>query len=112
MDDEWNRCLEEAASFQTGSQFRELFVTLLLMNDPFDLLALFDPHFQALSDDCGYLLQYRFHIDLPTDQEIRSLALQKLADILEKAGKRLQHYKLPLSTVTFDKLHGILRMIA
>ena len=111
-DDEWDRCLEEAASFQTGSQFRQLFVTLLLMNDPFDPLTLFDHHFQALSDDCRYLLQYRFHIDSPTDQAIISLTLQKLADILEKAGKSLQDYKLPLPSVTLDELNGIPGMIA
>ena len=112
MDDEWDRCLEEAASFQTGSQFRQLFVTLLLMNNPFDPLALFDRHFQALSDDCRYLLQYRFHIDSPTDQAIISLTLQKLADIFEKAGKSLQDYKLPLPSVTLDELNGIPGMIA
>jgi len=111
-DDEWDRCLEEAASFQTGSQFRQLFVTLLLMNNPFDPLALFDRHFQALSDDCRYLLQYRFHIDSPTDQAIISLTLQKLADIFEKAGKSLQDYKLPLPSVTLDELNGIPGMIA
>ena len=112
MDDEWDRCLEETASFQTGSQFHQLFVTLLLMNNPFDPLALFDRHFQVLSDECRYLLQYCFHIDSSTNQAIISLTLQKLADILEKAGKSLQDYKLPLPSVTLDELNGIPRMMA
>ena len=55
-DDEWDYCLQEAALFQTGSQIRQLFITILLMNDPCDPLGLFKRHFNSLSDDCGFLL--------------------------------------------------------
>jgi len=99
-DNEWDRCLEEAASFQTGPQF-QLFAVILLMNDPSDPTSLFKRHFQALSDDCRYLLQSRFHIDVPTNDEIQSFTLQKLAHLLEKSEKRLEDYKLPLPTVAF-----------
>jgi hypothetical protein len=111
-DDEWDYCLQEAASFQTGSQLRQLFITILLMNDPSDPLSLFERYFHFLSDDCRHLLQRYFFIDCPTDEEIRSLVLQKLADVLEKSAKCLQDFKLPLPTIMFDNTHGIPRIIA
>ena len=110
MDDKWDRCLEEAASFQTGTQFCRLFIMILLMNDPSDPTGLLARNFYALSHNCRYPLQSCFHIDLPTDDEIRSLTLQKLAH-LEKLGKGLQDYNLPLPTVTFDSPNGIPRII-
>ena len=50
-DEEWDNCLQEAATFKTGHQLRVLFVTILLMNDPQDPAGLFERHFQSLSDD-------------------------------------------------------------
>jgi len=110
-DDEWDTCLEEAASFQTGHQFRQLFVTILLMNDPTEPIRLFNHHFDSLSDDCRYLLHRHYAIDMPTHDDIQSLVLQKLGELLEKSAKSLEDYKLPSPTVNFDLVHGIPRII-
>jgi hypothetical protein len=111
-DEEWDICLREASTFKTGHQLRILFVTILLMNEPQDSAGLFERHFQALSDDCRFVLQHQFHIEVPTLNQIRSLALSKLRDLLEKSGRSLGDYKLPLPTIDFDNLNGIPRLIA
>src|SRR5216117_2319841 len=64
-DDEWDICLTEASSFQTGHQLRQLFTTILLYNSPTDPLNLFHRHRQHLSDDCRYRLRTCFHIASP-----------------------------------------------
>ena len=49
---------------------------------------------------------------MPTHDEIQSLVLQNLSDLLEKSGKSLKNYKLPLPTVNLDLVRGIPRIIA
>jgi hypothetical protein len=111
-DDEWNICLEEAALFKTGHQLRQLFITILLMNEPLDPRALFERYVDFLSDDCRYLLQHHFNVPTPSDEQIQSLTLYKLQILLEKSGKSLQDYNLPLPTIDFDDLNGMPRLIA
>ncbi|KAK1383672.1 hypothetical protein POM88_021407 [Heracleum sosnowskyi] len=50
-DDEWHDAIKDAAVHQTGSQLRELFVTLLLFCDVSDVRALWDLHWKTFSDD-------------------------------------------------------------
>src|SRR5204863_1710589 len=83
-DDEWDICLTEASSFQTGDQLRRLFVTILLYNSPTDPLSLFNRYRQHLSDDCRHRLETRFQIASPTDQQIISLALEDIRVLLEQ----------------------------
>ncbi|KAJ7065988.1 hypothetical protein B0H15DRAFT_758391, partial [Mycena belliarum] len=44
---------------QTGSQLRRLFATILLECTPRDPQRLWDKYWQAMTDDCRYLLQQR-----------------------------------------------------
>ena len=55
-DNEWDICLTEASSFQTGCQFHQLFTMILLYNNPTDPLSLFNRHIHHLSDDCQHHL--------------------------------------------------------
>src|SRR4030095_6936198 len=111
-DDEWDICLGEASSFQTGHQLRQLFVTILLYNDPSDALGLFNRFQEQLSDDCRYRLQTYFHLMSPTDEQIISLALQDIEVLLEQSNKCLSDFNLPEPMVRFDDLNDVPRIIA
>ena len=111
-DDEWDICLTEASSFQTGHQLRQLFVTILLYNSPTDPLGLFNRYRQHLSDDCRHHLQTHFQIPSPTDQEIISLALEDIRVLLEQGNKTLSDFNLPEPSMRFDELNQVPRIIA
>jgi len=111
-DDEWHRCLQEAGLIQTGHQLRQLFASILLNNSPQDPNDLLDRHIDNLSDDCRRRLQQDFHIDAPTLDQIRSLALHEIDAFLHRAGKTLADYHLPSPSIQFDSLNGIPRIIA
>ena len=106
-DDEWDMCLTEAGFIQTGSQLRNLFAMILINNSLANPLSLFNTHFPNLSDDCCYKLQYQFHILDPSDVQIASLTLYYLAILLQRAGKSLTDYNLPLPMVNFEELDGV-----
>lgn len=55
-DDEWDQRLEEAAHIQTDRQLRQLFVSILLHNDPLDPRSLYEHHLTCLSNHCRYRL--------------------------------------------------------
>jgi hypothetical protein len=111
-DEEWDICLNEAGEINSGSQLRHLFATILISNSPADPLTLFNKHLPKLSDDCGYRLQHRFHIDNPSEIHITSLTLHYLQILLQQAGKSLADFNLPLPTIRFDDLNGLSRILA
>ena len=83
-DNEWNLCLKEAGLIQTGQQLRELFVSILVHNNPLDPLSLYERHLSCLSDDCRYKLHTKFHIADPNYEQVESLALQEISIILQR----------------------------
>jgi hypothetical protein len=111
-DNEWDQCLEEAGLIQTGRQLRQLFVSILLHNNPIDPRSLYERHLSCLSDDCRYRLQTQFHIPDPNYEQIESLALQEINTTLQRSGKSLSDYHLPDPTIDFNNLNGIPRIIA
>ena len=111
-DDEWDICLTEASSFQTGYQLRQLFVTILLYNSLTDPLSLFNRYRQHLSGDCRHRLQTHFQIASPTDQQIISLALEDIRVLLEQGNKTLSDFNLPEPCMRFDDLNQLPHIIA
>ncbi len=111
-DDEFDNCLEEAGRMQTGRQLRHLFAIILLECDPIGPLLLWNKHSRNLSDDCRWRLQQQ-NMDNPTDEQISSLALHELNEHLQRSGKQLQDFDLPLPTYDFgDRNQEISRTIA
>jgi hypothetical protein len=111
-DNEWNLCLEEAALIQTGHQLRQLFVSILVHNNPLDPLSLYERHLPSLSDDCRHKLQNKFHIVNPNYEQVESLALQEIGVVLQRYGKSLSDYHLPTPLHSFDDIIAIPRIIA
>ncbi|KAH7666932.1 DNA helicase protein [Dioscorea alata] len=56
-DSEWSNALIQAAHWATGTQLRQLFVTIILYCDVGDKKALFDKHWQLISEDIHYRLR-------------------------------------------------------
>jgi len=50
-DAQWDRMLTEASTYQMGAQLRQLFVTLLTVNNPSNPHLLWETHRAALCDD-------------------------------------------------------------
>ena len=112
-DEDFDRCLREAGGMQTGRQLRQLFAVILTERGPINPRLLWENHALKLSDDCQWRLRHQHHIDAPTDDQISSLALHELNEILLQSGKSLQDFGLPLPTHRFDHVHGnIPRVIA
>jgi hypothetical protein len=111
-DDEYHKCLEEAATLQTGRQLRHLFAMILLECTPTSPLQLWSAHAHNLSDDCEWRLKQK-HVANPTDEQVLSLALHDLNEILQQSGKSLQDFGLPLPASNIGHLYSkISRVIA
>jgi len=112
-DDEWDSCLTEAATIDTGNQLRELFVSIVLYNNPSNPCALFERHTYSLSDDCQYRLRTFHHINNPSNEQIISLALHEIDHLLQQNGKSLSTYNLPANpSVDFENIDGLCRIVA
>jgi len=96
-DEEYHKCLQEAATLQTGKQLRHLFAIILLECTPANPVQLWNTHAQHLSDDCTWRLQ-QHNVHSPTNEQVLSLALHDLDAILQQSGKSLQDFGLPLPT--------------
>jgi hypothetical protein len=110
-DEEFDKCLKEAGRMKTGRQLRQLFSVILLECAPISPLLLWNTHARNLSDDCRWRLQQQNIAD-PTNEQILSLALQDLSKHLQRSGKSLQDFGLPLPTHDFDDAQNIPRVIA
>lgn len=93
-DDEYDLCLSEATTMQTGGQLRRLFSTILLECTPRDPQRLWDNHWNAMTDDCAYLLRQRAVLTEITPAHIESYGLILIDEQLQLGGKRLRDFHL------------------
>ncbi|XP_022030895.2 uncharacterized protein LOC110931830 [Helianthus annuus] len=109
-DKEWSDALSEAKLWASGSQLRELFVTMLLfceVNRPAHLWA---QNWEILSDDILYMK--RRHFMFPglhlSDDQLKNYCLIELNELLEKNGKSLADFTdMPQpDTSLLDKMHN------
>ncbi len=56
-DQEWDVCLTEAATLQTGKQLRQLFATILYHCEPINVMELWTKHKQNLTEDILFVYQ-------------------------------------------------------
>jgi hypothetical protein len=83
-DEQWHRCLNEAATVERGHGLRNLFAVILLKSNPADPLRLWEDHKNDLCDDCGYLLTTKFGILQPSPEQQWGLGLCYLREILKR----------------------------
>ena len=96
-DDEWDRCLTEAANFQKPGKFRQLFVQILFYCRPDNPEELFYKYELDLSSD-------NQRTNNPDDREnlrqlVRNITLKQLNDMLLDLNSRLEEFpNMPLPT--------------
>ncbi|KAH7653509.1 DNA helicase protein [Dioscorea alata] len=96
-DSEWSNALIQAAHWATGTQLRQLFVTIILYCDVGDKKALFDKHWQLISEDIHYRLRQTFRMTNYTisDEYLRNYLLVALEELLNKHSSSLEDNDFP-----------------
>lgn len=87
VDNSLSSCLSEAAHFQHPSALRRLFATILVYCEPGNVRALWDEHFDELSQD--YRREYN-SLDL-----VQNMVLKSIDDFLQSMGTNVKLYDLP-----------------
>lgn len=96
-DQEWHLCFTEAAGFQTGSQYRQLYCTIICNHHEANARQLFNTHFVPLSDDVRRILE-RMRPGLePSEQDIRDYCLLELEKGIRRidSNRGLADFDLP-----------------
>jgi hypothetical protein len=101
-DEQWDSCLSEAASIARGSGMRDLFAIILTDSNPGNPLKLWEDHKENICDDCGYLLHEKHGISTPAPEQVFSLGLCYLRQILHTLRSDLDKVGLPQPTHEFE----------
>jgi hypothetical protein len=102
-DQEWYNAFDEAASWATSNQIRQLFVTMLLFCEVGDEYMFFQKIWKLLTGDIQYnICQVLNH---PTYQmsenDLQDHLLDTLGDLLNRRGRNINDFNLPRkSTIT------------
>jgi hypothetical protein len=93
-DKEWIDCINEAASWATGNQLRQLFTTILCHCEVTDPKTLWETCWELLSEDMEYI--QRKLLNYPTlrltDKQKKDHALLEIEKIMREAGKTIKEY--------------------
>ena len=94
---EWYNAFDEAASWATSSQLRQLFVTMLLFCEATDEYTFFSKVWRLLSGDIQY--QFRETIGNPAfylpEKDLKDFLLDDLSELFLKNGSRIEDFNLP-----------------
>jgi len=91
---EWNDALNEGSQWATGTQLRELFVTILLYGEVMNIGKLWETNWKTLSDDIVYkkrIMCQHSRLELNNEQ-IQSYCLIEIDKILVRAGSYLSDF--------------------
>ena len=96
-DSEWSNALRQAAQWATGTQLRQLFITIILFCEVGDKKALFDSNWQVMIEDIQYRLQQTFNRSNYniSEEKLRNYLLVALEDLLNKHSSSLEENNLP-----------------
>ncbi|XP_074374596.1 uncharacterized protein LOC141715007 [Apium graveolens] len=95
-DKQWHDALEENAFSAMPTHIRAMFVNILANCSVFDLLALWEKHWPALSDDVLYIrrkISDKIHLTL-SEYEIQNYALAEIENLLHDVGKSLRDFHM------------------
>ncbi|XP_071718001.1 uncharacterized protein [Rutidosis leptorrhynchoides] len=93
-DKEWTEAISEARVWATGSQLRDLFVTMLLFCNVSKPLTLWELNWEALSEDILYKKRKIFNFPdlILTEAQLKNYCLVEIQGILNKNGKSLADF--------------------
>jgi hypothetical protein len=101
-DEQWHNCLNEAALMEKGHGMRNLFAVILTESHPADPNELWEQHREDICDDCQFLLSTKFNIPSPSPEQVFSLGLCYLQQILKSLHSDLDKVGLPLPVEEFN----------
>ena len=95
-DSEWSNALRQAAQWATGTQLRQLFITIILFCEVGDKKALFDSNWQFMIEDIQYRLQQTFNRSNYNilEEYLKNYLLVALEDVLNKHSSSLEENNL------------------
>jgi hypothetical protein len=106
-DDEWIKCLEEAAIMRTGYQLRRLFSVILTQCMPLNPNLLWNKFAMNICDDLANKLRTIFVIPNPTESQIQDYGLYLLNQLLQESGKTLADFPpMPQPTKNWSTITG------
>jgi hypothetical protein len=91
-DDEWDKCLNEAASFRSPSQLRKIFEVILLFCQPMDPYGLWEKYKEAMSEDYIHRINTEPQLSALTIDDAYGVCILDISDSLEMNGLRLFNY--------------------
>ncbi|XP_071726987.1 uncharacterized protein [Rutidosis leptorrhynchoides] len=93
-DKEWTEAISEATLWASGSQLRDLFVTILLFYNVSKPLKLWETHWEALADDILRKKRklYNYPDLILNEAQLQNYCLVEIQAILNKNGKSLADY--------------------
>ena len=94
-DKEWTQAILESSFWASGTQLRDLFVTILLFCDLSSPHRLWDQTWEAISEDILYKKrkQFRYPALELTEEQIQNYCLVELQELLHKNGKSLSDFE-------------------
>jgi len=105
-DEQWLRCLEEAANHLFPNQLRQLFASILTENNPPNCLQLWLNFRNQMSED----FLHNQHIGIMTNDRAYNLSLIVIEHLLRAKGCNCQKYNLPTPQPdTFDPIQRVER---
>ncbi|XP_071740919.1 uncharacterized protein [Rutidosis leptorrhynchoides] len=93
-DREWTTAITEARLWASGTQLRDLFVTILLFCNVTKPLTLWELNWEALAEDILYKKHklYNFPDLILSESQLKNYCLLEIQDILNKHGKSLSDF--------------------
>lgn len=96
-DDEWREAMAEAYKSASGTQMRELFMTIILFCDVANPRSLWNDTWHLMQDDIVHSVRQQLqdpNLNLPQD-ELQDRILIELDALFHESGYTLQNYHLP-----------------
>ena len=96
-DNEWYNTFEEATTWATSSQLRNLFCIMLAYCEIKDEREFFNKNWKKMVDDIERQLTLKHYPIkyITTETELQNLLLQDLEEILSRNGHQITNYNLP-----------------
>ena len=97
-DDEWKRCMTDAACWQTGDQLLALFVTILIHCNPADPRKLWNEFKQQIGESIEHRLKAKTMPNtniIISSELVDNLTLKEINKRLKMHKKTLQDFNLP-----------------
>ena len=100
-DFEWDSALSEASHAASGSQQRQMFVFIMINCAPRDPVALWNKHWETLTDDTPSYFERKLGMDVWSDDQRKNLGVELLIKEYVSVSGSFDGFPLPKPTTNF-----------